>query len=323
MDKQLPTIRFLPRHQINALAWDTCVAASARRIVYGLSWYLDAVLPAPDWKWIGLVMPGETGGYRAVMPVPLRRKLGRWVVHQPLFCQWLGVFSPDDSLDPKPFFRAVPQRFRYGSALHLNQYPGVSLLFGARQMSTQILDLSIGYDTLYQNYSPDRRRNLRRARAANWTIIDSTDPEPLLTLFRDNHAGSIEGGVGEWAYAIFRTLMAELRKRNLATLRYAVRQGRVEAGALFVRDGNRIIYLFNSASEMGRRGNARTWLIDEVIRENTSEELIFDFESPEKLSIRSFYRSFGAVEEAFWQVRWNRLTRSERLVLNVFRPFRT
>ena len=185
-----------------------------------------------------------------------------------------------------------------------------------------MLDLSVGYQTIRQNYTPDRRRNLRLAEAAHWTVIDSTDPEPLLTLFRNHHADGIDGGVGEWAYAILRRLIQALQQRGLATLRYALCNGQIEAGALFVQEGNRIIYLFNAASETGRRGNARTLLIDQVIQVNSGKPMLFDFESPQKESIVDFYRSFGAVEDVFREVRWSRLTVVERVAKALLTLFR-
>ena len=89
-------LKILSRHQIDTSAWDTCVAASPQRIVYGYSWYLDAVMPAPSWKWMGYVLTDEAGHYQAVMPIPLRRKqlagvTYEWVVHQPFFCQFLAI----------------------------------------------------------------------------------------------------------------------------------------------------------------------------------------------------------------------------------------
>lgn len=317
------TLNPLSRHQININAWDTCVGASSQRILYGYSWYLDAVLPAPSWKWVGLVLTDETGQYQAVMPVPLRRKqiMGvtcEWVVHQPFFCQFLAVFSRDPTLDPTPFFRVLTQRFRYGSVLALCQQPTDLDLFDTiRPLTTHTLDLSVSYETLYQTYTHDRKVNLHRAERANWTVIDSTDPEPLLRLFRENHADAITGGGADWAYGIFRNLTRELSQRGLARLQYTLRDNRIEAGALFVREGSRIIYLFNAASQIGRRVNARTLLIDQSIQEHAGERVTFDFESPEKPSIRDFYRSFGAVEEPFWAVRWSRLTSFERTLQRV------
>lgn len=313
----IPPLRFLTRQELDTAAWNACVAASAQQIVYGYSWYLDAVLPQPDWKWAGVVRIDQRGQYQAVMPVPLRRKFVAgiaydWVVHQPLFCQMLAVFSPD-TIDPTLFLAAVRQRYRYGSVLCMrSEHDPLPDFDIVRQRATHVLDLSVGYETISRNYTCDRQLNLRRATNFGWTTLNSTDPEPLLTLFRNHHADSIDGGVGDWAYGILRNLTRALQARGLAMLRYALHNDRIEAGALFVQDGSRIIYLFNAASEGGRRGNARTFLIDQVVRANADKPLLFDFESPRKDSVVAFYRSFGAVEEPFREVRWSRLTLVER-----------
>lgn len=316
-------MQLIPRRHIDAAAWDACVAASAQRIIYGYSWYLDAVLPAPDWQWVGVVFTDKTDAYQAVLPVPLRRKrvLGftyAWVVHQPLFCQVLGVFSRDKLVNPVPFLEVMAQQFRYGSTISLCQKPdSLPNLEQLRPLSTHILDLSADYETIYRRYTHDRKLNLRRAKAANWEILESTDLDPLLKLFLDNHANDIAGGVAGWAYDIFRNLVKELQQRGISKLIYALHEDKVEAGALFVQEGNRIIYLFNAASNLGRHGNARTLLIDQMIQEKCAQPLLFDFESPEKESIRKFYKSFGANEETFWTWRWNRLNAIERAVLRV------
>ncbi|RYF56287.1 MAG: GNAT family N-acetyltransferase, partial [Cytophagaceae bacterium] len=218
------------------------------------------MLPAPSWKWVGLVVTDEAGNYLAVMPIPLRQKpiFGihySWIVHQPFFCQFLSVFSADQTHDLTPFIQTMQQHFRYGSVLRI-RLPHEKLLPLDRinADSTQVLTLSSGYDALYQGYSHDRKQNLKRALSANWTSIESTDPEPLITLFHENHAAGIDGGVADWAYDILSNLIAELSHRKLMILRYASQNGRIDAGALFVCEGNRIIYLFNAASEAGRRG---------------------------------------------------------------------
>ncbi|MDB5240821.1 MAG: hypothetical protein JWP57_1446 [Spirosoma sp.] len=327
--QNLPSmLRFLARSEVDTGAWDACVAASKQRIIYGYSWYLDALTGQGEWsgsvpvaplmRWDGLVIVGDAGTYRAVMPVPLRRKFGRWVVHQPLFCQFLSVFSRDEAVNPMSLLQAVQQQYRYGSILCLGQFPHLAVGFNAiRQRTTHVLDLSVGYEVIAGRYTRDRKLNLRRAIDYNWLITDSTDPEPLLNLFRTHHADGIDGGVGEWAYTILRRLIGALQQRGLATLRYALVNEQTEAGALFVQEGNRIIYLFNAASQTGRKGNARTLLIDQIIREraghsHTGKPLIFDFESPEKETVVDFYRSFSAVDDLFWDVRWNRLTVLER-----------
>lgn len=313
-------LTLIPSSQINGTDWDACVASSPQQIIYGYSWYLNAVLPAPDWTWMGVVLLDDAGQYQAVMPIPLRRKaiVGltyQWVVHQPFFCQLLGVFSREGELDTAPFFQLMVEQFRYGSTVSTRQQPGdLGQNEPVSEWSTHVLDLSVGYQHIFQNYTNDRKLNLRRAKEANWIIADSTDPETLLALFRANHATEINGGVAHWAYLILRSLIKELGQRKLITLRYALQGGKIEAGVLFVQEGRRIIYLFNAASKAGRQGNARTLLLDQLIQEKAGQLLVLDFESPAKQTIRAFYQSFGANKEVFWQMSWNHLNPVERFL---------
>lgn len=311
-----PTL--LRRSQLDTHAWDDCIASAINPLLYGYSWYLDAVLPAPNWQWQALVQTDAQGRYTAVMPVPLRRKAGQWVVHQPLFCPFLDVFSRDAQLDLTAFVAAIVQRFRYGSRLALRFQPALTNLT-VQVRTTHVLDLSVGYAQLLANYTPDRRLNRQRAHRQAWQLIDSTDPEPLLILFRQHHAHTIDGGVADWAYAILRQLLAELHKRGLATLQYAQLDGQTEAGMLLATSNGRTIYLFNAASETGRRGNARTVLLDQYIQAQAGQPIVFDFESPEKPSIAAFYRSFGAREEPYFSLHWNRLTVAERWLVAIRR----
>ena len=320
-------VAYLSRNKINDVAWDACVTTAPNSLFYGLSWYLDAVTSLPDWTWAGLVIADQSGGYQAVMPVPLRQKfvlgvaVGR-VVHQPLFCQFLPVFGPADT-NVVPFFRVLLRRFRYGSILQMPHYPPGELGLTMQTQHTHLLDLSFPYPALSANYSADRRLNLTRAGRFGWQLTNSTDPEPLITLFRENHAGQIPGGVGEWAYLIFREVVLALQQRGMARLQYAYHEGKIEAGALFTVDSQRIVYLFNAASATGRHGNARTLLLDTIIQENAgTPELWFDFESPDKASVADFYRSFGAVTHPFWAIRWNRLSCPEQTLLGLLHSVR-
>lgn len=308
----------LRRSQLDTRAWDDCIANAVNPLLYGYSWYLDAVLPAPNWQWQALVQTDAQGRYLTVMPIPLRRKAGRWVVHQPLFCPFLDVFSRDPQLDPTPFVAAVVQRFRYGSRLALRFQPALTGL-SVQTRTTHVLDLSVGYAQLLVNYTPDRRLNRQRAHRQPWQRIDSTDPEPLLALFRQHHAHTIDGGVADWAYTILRQLIAALHERGLAMLQYAQLDGQIEAGMLLATSNGRAIYLFNAASQRGRRGNGRTLLLDQHIQAHADQPIVFDFESPEKSSIAAFYRSFGAREEHYFSLHWNRLTHPEQWLVTIRR----
>ena len=252
------------------------------------------------------------------MPVPLRRKYGQWVVHQPLFCQFLDVYSTDPAVDVQPFFSYLYRRFRYGSVLHLARLPeGLPETSEVRTAYTHLLPLPSGGQSYPIRYPADRRRHLRRAEQHGWQRRPATDPALMIAMFKEYHAQQIAGGVGDWAYDVLAQLIRDLISRRMATLAYVVdTSGEAQAGTLIVRVFDRIIYLFNAATPAGRAGHARAWLIDTLLRE-AGRPVIFDFESPDVPAIARFYQAFGAHPVPYYILRWNRLTKLEQWVRRI------
>ncbi|MEZ4901516.1 MAG: GNAT family N-acetyltransferase [Spirosomataceae bacterium] len=285
--------------------WNDFVAASPQAILYANTWYLDVVAP----NWCALVME-EKGAWQAVMPLPIRTKWGIKVIQQPFFCQILGVFALDEATFEKAtslFQAQLPHYFNYIS-VYTGRFSEQATSFlddYLTQCSTDVLVLNRPYHLMKANYSADRKKNLRRAEKFNWHIKTSTNIEPLIGLFHANHAQKI--GVAESAYDLLRRVFQRLKDKNLVRLVYAIKAGEIEAGALFAVANQRIIYLFNAATPLGRQANGRTLLIDDMIQQYAQSGFIFDFESPEIASIKTFYQSFGTKKEGYQSLHLNNL----------------
>lgn len=293
-------VRHLRHAAIDRAAYDACVEAAPNGLVYGLSWWLDVVSPG----WEALVL----GDYRAVMPLPVRRRYGLRFVDQPLFCQRLGIFSenPPAAGDRQAFGEALRRAFPLVSRFCLDENPRVGD-FQLNTRHTHRLDLDQPYANIRAGYNRDRRQNLKRAETVGWELRPGHDIRPLVGWFQRFHARNVAGGVAPTAYRTLENLFLETETRGLSTLWYAVENGQPEAGAWFVRYKNRVTYLFNAATPAGRRGNARTWLLDSFFRENAGRDLVFDFESPEVPRIAGFYESFGAKPEPYVALSYNHL----------------
>lgn len=293
-------IRHLRHPAIDRAAYDACVEAAPNGRVYGRSWWLDVVAPG----WEALVL----GDYRAVLPLPVKRRYGVRFVDQPLFCQHLGLFSktPPTEAERETFAPTVRHFFPLMARFCLDADP-FGGAFRAETRHTHLLDLNPLYETLRAGYTRDRRLNLKRAGAVGWEIQESHDLRPLIDWFRAYHARNIRGGVAPGAYRTLENLFHETERRGHSALWYALKNGQPEAGAWFVTHRNRVIYLFNAATPAGRRGNARTFLLDAFFRKNAGRDLLFDFESPEVPSIAGFYESFGARPEPYVSLSYNHL----------------
>ncbi|MBE9464120.1 GNAT family N-acetyltransferase [Dyadobacter subterraneus] len=302
----------LSRSEINDARWNELIAKSGQSVIYGFSWYLDIV--CDNWK--ALVWP-STDNYQIVMPLPIKRKWNIEVVQQPLFCQYLGLFSIENLTDQQLdlFLKGLSSSFSYISAYHFNP-DNSSLLqnvlhqfskFEVRQNHTFWLSLSGSSSEIWAKYSSDRKANLKRGVRFEWVISPGEDIELLIHLFKEHHASGINGGVSDKAYTMLSDMVASLKLRDAIEVLYAQIGGTVHAGVLFVRTGNKVIFLFNAADEIGRRGNARTILLDHYFQSNSERPITFDFESPQLKSIASFYKSFGADPIPYFSVRKNDL----------------
>jgi hypothetical protein len=299
------------RSQINDTDWNTLIERSGYSIPYASTWYLDCVSP----QWQALVWPSSSD-YHIILPLPVRKKWGMQVIQQPLFCQFLGFFSISEitAYNVRDFLKVLNSHFGYISsyAFHPECFSLVHpLLSESTDLSfdiqaTHYLGVKSNKNTIRSNYSKDRLLNLKRSFGWDWEIKDSVEIEPLLTLFQKNHEQSIHGGVNKDAHAQLHRLFLEGKKKGYLKLQYAVRQNTIHAGCLFFKYLDRTIYLFNAADLTGRKGNARTYLLDSYLQ---SMDLTgtFDFESPDIDSIASFYESFGAKRHEYITIKKNKL----------------
>lgn len=293
-------VHHLRHAQIDRTAYDACVEAAPNGLVYGLSWWLDVVSPG----WEALVLDD----YRAVLPLPVKQRYGVRFVDQPLFCQRLGVFSekPLSADERSAVLNCLKSSFRLVTRLCLDEDASGGKI-AAEPRHTHLLDLSQPYESLRSQFTRDRLLNLKRAEAVGWELQPSHDIHLLTDWFQRFHARNIAGGVASETYRLLENLFLKTEKRGLSTLWYATKNDQPEAGAWFVTHKNRVAYLFNAATPAGRRGNARTFLLDSFFRKNAGRDLIFDFESPEVPSIAGFYESFGAEREPYRSLSYNHL----------------
>lgn len=305
----IPKPILLSREQINAQIWDTQIHNSRQGVIYALSWYLDIVCE----QWEALVWPSATD-YAITMPLPVRCKLGKRVLYQPLFCQYLGIFSKQalNAAQCNAFLEALKAHFPYISIYSFNpeNFALIDKLrpkgFEMEVFQTHWLHLDQSYAELYASYSRDRKINLKRGSQTSWEIVESEDFEPLIALFEKNHAPGI-GKIKANAYKTLRRLGMECIRNVNGRLMYARAGVHVHAGIFLMHYLGRAIYIFNAADRVGRRGNARALMLDAYFRANAGTDLIFDFESPTKASVAHYYAGFGAVAMPFYSIQRNAL----------------
>jgi hypothetical protein len=270
-------------------------------LIYAESRYLDITAPG----WDALI----SGDYEAVFPLPHRSKWGIKYVFQPAFCQQLGVFGAHDAT---PFLEAIPTEFRLID-LQLNSGNIASV---GKQMKRPnlVLDLSHPIELIRKNYSDNTRRNLRKTEAEGLRHDTTGELAELIRLFREHRGKEITMGPDD--YLLLEKLHTDpglSRRFELQCIRNA--EGKLLAGALFLRSSHGWIFLFSAIHPEGRKTGAMSAVIDRFIERHAGEATILDFEGSSDPNLHRFYKSFGSSETVYLQVRINRLP----LVLRLFK----
>jgi hypothetical protein len=309
--------RHLRPAEINRPQWDALIEAAPNGIIYALTWYLDSASPG----WEALVKE-EAGRYVAVLPLPVRRKLGFNYVQQPLLTQQLGLFyapaAPPTASDWQHIGALLRRHFRFivryafntgnEEARDLGRLGPAFAPFAGAVATNYHLSLRPPYAALRAGYSANRRWRLNQARRRGLCLEPSTDIERLIALFRENTAGKMYGGVGEEAYRALRAVYAAASRAGLAALWQARPPGgEVGAMILLVRFRQQLIYLFSATNAAGKKAGAISLLLDAVVQAHAGQDLCLDFEAPADKDVVHFYRSFGPAPVPYGTIALNQL----------------
>ena len=319
-------LKHLKHHQIDKKKWDKCISSSKENIIYAFSWYLDCVSSF----WEGFVLEEEDKNeYRAVMPLPVKKKNGISFLEQPLFAQQLGVFSAKklSSLEFESFLTLLQEKFKLISNYPFNvtNYEDFENEFEElidknnentlKEYKTHHLSLQHSYKKLRQNYKRDTKYRINQAQKQNFKILESNNIDLLYDFFEKSVF--LENGISKEAKPTLKALYQILKEKEMAKLYYIQnRESETVSGLLFVKSNSfyqrnnrnysntKWIYLFNAAKRnVNQRNESRRWFLDKFIKEssrkkkNSDQEIKNNFENQSKGIIYETVLDFESAQE--------------------------
>ena len=302
-------IKYLKHHEIDKQRWDDCINHSANGLIYALSWYLDVV--CPDWE--ALIKDD----YQYVFPLTPGKKYGIGYLYQPYFAQQLGVFSvhPIHAVITGMFISAIPKKYRLVE-INLNESQGIlteNPVWDTNDKKMRFiqnlnlkLSLDQSYEELLSRYSQNTKRNLKKAREAGASIVNTTPITEIIEMFRQHRGKDIEK-MNDQAYAILQSLATECNRRGCLRILGAMADGKLCAGVVFVSWHQHHILLFSAVNTQARHNGAMSLLVDSFIKEHAESDGILDFEGSNDANLARFYRSFGSAENFYDSLRINHL----------------
>lgn len=291
-----PEIQYLKRRQINDGLWNACITKAGNGLIYGYSYYLDAMAD----NWDALVL----NNYEVVMPLPWRRKWGVYYLYQPFLTAQLGVFGTNVSLAVlASFLTAVPKKFRYWDLSFNHQNLFALHQFTLHGRSNFILWLQQPYNDLYTAYRDNIKRNIRKSTSYGCTVTTGVAIDAIIELTK-----LVARGPREKDFENFKKLFSFLKEKGAAkTYGVLSKTGDLLSSCVFFFSHHRAYYILVGNHPNGRTLGASHFLIDAFIKDHAGQNLLLDFEGSDIRNLAFFYASFGAVEEKYAAIKLNRL----------------
>lgn len=280
-------IQCIHRNQLDVAKYNACIATSIQSRIYAYAWYLDCVCE----EWRVLVLDD----YKAVMPLPYRRKYGFRYISQPFFTQQLGVFSkaPLSSELIAIFVGHIPTyllkvHLQFNSENRFTKEPVV-------MQSNFILDLQGTYSDLYARFSKGRKHAIQQGikKKVHWQEVSFDE---VLRLSRAQYSFQ---DIAEKEYRKLTKLIAIAKDKNKVKIIGVRENAELIGGAVFLLGAKRIVYLFAAVSPRGKKLQVPSLLLNAVIQEHAGSSKILDFEGSVRPGIAAFFKSFGAEVETY------------------------
>jgi hypothetical protein len=282
--------KYLTYNQIDKAKWDECISACKNHLVYAESWYLDIVC---DQNWSALVL----NDYEAVMPLPLKSKMGLTYVQQPFWTQQLGIFSKQkitpDLVDS--FLNNVPKKLAMVS-LNLNE-TNFTEKQNLGSKTNLVVDLNNSFETLKTAFSYNTKRNCNKAAKEGLTIdYTSNNVNEYINFFKKH----IKNPVSEFHYSCLEQLITESLKKSKGFIALVKHQNEIIAASFILKSDNRIIYRTGTSNQKGKDLKAMFFLVESILKTYQNKNYLLDFEGSELEGVARFYKGFGATNIPYY-----------------------
>ncbi len=281
----------MPAHTVEQDKWDRCIAKHPNGLIYSRYDYLDNICD----NWHGMVI----GDYEAVMPLPWRKKYGFRYFYTPPFIQQLGLTGDIEHLDLEILTRKIRQFAWYGDLMLNFSNAAFAEAVKARQKTNFIITLKNGYDKIRESYSYDLKQTLQTIQAG---LIYTHDYDYLsaITAYQKNYASRMPH-ISEDCFSRFALLCRQFfQEGNCMARSVRNEKGAILSNVLLLKDSKRIYHLINTTITEGRQMHSNHLLLDQLLRELSGRDLLFDFEGSELEGVKTFYKKFGGYSQPYF-----------------------
>ncbi len=287
-------LTILPSYNIDRLKWDECLYSSALPFMYASSSYLDNMAD----NWSGII----GNDYELIMPIPWRKKYGIKYTYSIPFVQQLGLFGKQAVNDNiEACIKMLQNNFKYGDYAfnHLNK------LNNAKKSNNYVLSLASDYKTISLFYSNKLKSRLKKA-SQNVFAYSNATAEDAIKYYNELYGTRMPNITPEDYNSFYAFCMLKLKEDNLVLRKISLAKDLLAIN-LLVKDQHRLYNLLSCTFREGRNVFAGHFLYDSLIKEFSRTGLVFDFEGSDIPGVEQFYKSFGAINQPYSKMHFNKL----------------
>ena len=290
-------IKYLKHSEIDKCKWDECVGTSINSLIYAFSYFLDVM--APEWEAIVL------NDYELVFPLPVRKKWGIKYLYIPAFTSQLGLFGQNPSIKMNEILDLIKRKINFGDIFF--NYANVIDIDLVTTRTNFVLDLQVGYENIYKNYSPNLKRILRKEKKDEIIYSNHIKIEYGVQLYKDNYAERTPH-LSFQDYKNFIKLCNLLIKKNMCFTRSICdKDGSVLCSLICYFDKKRIYTIINPSTEIGRQKEAAAFLLNYLIKEFSGSDIVLDFVGSDLSGVQFFLKKFSPLNDSVFFYHFNHL----------------
>ncbi len=300
-------IRKLTYQQIDFNKYDLCIKNATNSRTEAYSWYLDIVC---NKNWEALVLDD----YKAVMPLPIRKKYLISYVYNPMWILQLGVFSNQKNTNINAFLNKLFKQYKLVDLrLNTNNLPTKTTHLTKKE--THFLKTS-DYENLKKSFRSDRKKDLKRAikhkLTPNW---NTSNLDNFIDLYAFNLQQRAKEITNKDITRVRKLLKTILHKNKGELLTIYDKNEHLVAGGFFLKHHDIVTILLSTTDLKNRRNGGNTFLIDTAIQKYQNHFTNFDFGGSSIPSIANYFLSFQAKTANYFQINYNNLP----LVYKIFK----
>lgn len=280
-------IQLLNSNEINKGKWDACINNSDNPLFYFLFEVIDI---ASDFKWEALI----EDDYKNVFPLPYKIKFGIKYYYTPFWIQRLGWINTQ----PESFNLNLLSKVSYID-LFVQNINNTDL----ESRENYVLDLTLPFQ-----FSSNTIRNLKKATAQSFTIIENNlNANSFVTFFKNNKGAELSN-INNEAYLRLEKIIEYLKKENLISEYTCQHNNQILVRGIFVNYQNTCTYFKGCGTSEASNTGAGHFFIDFAIKKAHHRKCAkFDFYGGSNSGMARFYSGFGAQAQAYKHLLKNNL----------------